>query len=269
MDAAHELLRVDDTKDAANVVAHLFRGCRGKSNDLSRIKPLDDTAELRIGWPNGVAFLLDVAVWGVFTSVIVGRLGTTQLAAHNVAGNFIHIAFMPAVGLNHAVAAIVGRWIGRGDVATAKARTYTAMKLAVGYMVVVGVGLAVFGRPLIRLCFSKDLDVIRLGHRLLILAATFQAFDAINIITMGALRGAGDTRWMAVVMFLAACLVFLPLAIVLGWVAHWGAVGAWVGATVYIVGLSGVLFARFQGERWKQICIFTEDRTPSPTGQVE
>ena len=215
---------------------------------------------LRIGWPNGIAFLLDVATWGVFTSIIVGGLGTVQLAAHNAASNFMHLSFMPALGLNHAVAAIVGRWIGRGDIATAKARTYTAMRLAMVYMFVMGIVLAVFGRYLIWRCFSTDPEVIRLGRMLLILAAVFQAFDAVNITCIGALRGAGDTRWMAVAMFVAAYSVFLPLSLFLARMLGWGAVGAWIGATVYVIGLSGVLFGRFRGERWRHISIFTQDR---------
>ncbi len=223
--------------------------------DLTKMREL-----FRIGWPAGVSFFIDVFNWGIFTSFLVGRFGTTALAAHVAATNFMHVSFMPAVGLNNAIAPIVGQWIGRDNIPTAKARTYTAMKLAVVYMTLMGLIMAVFGGRLIRLCFSDDPEVIRLGHYLLILAAVFQGFDATNIITMGALRGAGDTRYMAVVVSILAYLLFLPLAWVLGHVLGLAAVGAWIGATVYIILLSLVLFRRFNGERWRHIRIFEKDR---------
>jgi Na+-driven multidrug efflux pump len=169
------------------------------------------------------------------------------------------LSFLPALGLNQAIAAIVGQWIGRKDVPRAKARTYTAMRLAVAYMTFVGVTLAVFGGPLIRIAFSQNPEVIQLGWILLILCAAFQGFDAVNIVLFGALRGVGDTRWMMWATFLGGYLVFLPVALVLAFVLGWGAIGAWLGATVYIVLLSGVVFLRFRGEGWRSVRIFESD----------
>ncbi|HOE66296.1 MAG TPA: MATE family efflux transporter [Candidatus Hydrogenedentes bacterium] len=214
---------------------------------------------LRIGWPAGMMFLIDIVNWSVFTSYIVGHFGTTQLAAHNAAMNFMALSFMPAVGLNHAIAPIVGQWIGRGDIARAKARTYTALRLAIGYMTCMGILMGTFGAELIRSVFSVDPEVVRIGKILLVLAALFQAFDAVNITVSGALRGAGDTRWMAVMSFLGTYLFFLPLALFFAFVMHWQAVGAWIGATAYIIALSGVLFLRFHREKWRHISIFTPE----------
>lgn len=214
---------------------------------------------VRIGVPSGLTVLMDVANWGIFTSYVVGHFGSVQLAAHNAAVNFMHVAFMPALGLNQGIAAIVGRYVGSGDIVRAKARTYTAMKIAAAYMGLVGLCFGVFGATFMRL-FSADPAVISLGHILLILAAMFQAFDALNIVTSGALRGAGDTRWMAYLMFFGAYLVFLPLAVVLAWPLGGGAVGAWIGATIYIVGISGFFVMRFRSERWRHIRVFATER---------
>ena len=104
---------------------------------------------------------------------------------------------------------------------------------------------------------------------LLILAAVFQAFDAINITCLGALRGAGDTRWVAAVTFFFAYFFFLPLSLFLAFVFKWGAIGAWVGATVYIIGLSGILFRRFYGEKWRNISIFAPNAVPNAGALAE
>ena len=215
---------------------------------------------LRIGWPAGLSFLLDLLNWAIFTSFIVGYFGTVHLAANNAVMALIHVSFMPAVGLNHAIAPIVGQWIGRGGIPTAKARTYTAMRLAIVYMVSVGISLAAFGPLLIRLFYTSDPDIVRLGHILLILAATFQAFDAINIVASGALRGAGDTRFLLRVTITVGYLFFLPLATALAFWGHWGAVGAWLGVIAYVVVLSVFLWSRFHYEGWRHIRIFEKDR---------
>jgi MATE family multidrug resistance protein len=225
-----------------------------------KIDPVKLGELVRIGWGAGVAQFMDIFNWTLFTMVIVGGFGEVALAAHNVAINFMQVSFMPAIGVHNGIAPIVGRYIGEGDIPRAKARTHTAIRICMAYMVTIGVTMAVFGQPLIRFFFAPPAEVVRVGHFLLILAAIFQAFDAINIAVMGALRGAGDTRWMAIVVVIAAYGGFLPLALIFGYGFQGGAIGAWMGATVYIIGLSGILFARFQGERWRHIRIFASDR---------
>jgi len=220
---------------------------------------------LRIGVPCGFTFFMDVANWGVFTSYIVGHFGTVALASHNAAINFMHLSFMPAVGLNQGIAAIVGQYVGRKDPDTAAARTYTALKIAIVYMFLMGIVFAFFGRPLIGWFFSNDPEVLRMSHALLLLAALFQGFDAINIVASGALRGAGDTRWMAIATFLLAYLFFLPLALLMAFAVGLGAVGAWVGATAYIIVLSGILFSRFRSGHWRRITIFVNEMVLKPT----
>ena len=126
-------------------------------------------------------------------------------------------------------------------------------------MTAVGLCLAVFGKPLIRLCFSIDPEVVALGGTLLVLAAVFQGFDAVNIVLFGALRGAGDTRWIMFATLFVGYGFFLPLAWILAVNGNMGAFGAWAAATAYIIVLSVVVFMRFRGERWRHIRIFEKD----------
>lgn len=232
--------------------------------ELERVREL-----VRIGLPNGLTFFLDIANWAIFTSFIVGYFGAVHLAAHNIAISLMHLAFMPAVAINQGIAPIVGQWIGRQDFVRAKARTYTALKITAIYMGFIGVVNAIFGAWIIDLGFSDEAEVIQLGAHLLLLAAIFQAFDAINIVCAGALRGAGDTRWMMWVTFISAYLIFLPLALVLAFPLEGRTYGAWVGATVYIIALSGFLFARFHSEKWRDIQIFSEDIAAPMEGPIE
>lgn len=214
---------------------------------------------LRIGLPSGLTFLMDVANWGIFVSFIVGYFGAVQLAANNIAISFMSLSFMPAIAINQGIAPIVGKWIGRKDYARARARAFTALRITVAYMTVMGLVFAFFGDRFIAVLFQQPEDVVALGHRLLIIAAVFQAFDAVNIVLMGALRGAGDTRWMMWVMFIGAYPIFLPAAYLLAIVYGMEAFGAWLGAAAYVVVLSGVYLMRFRGEKWRQVNIFSDE----------
>lgn len=219
----------------------------------------------RIGWPSGLTFLLEITTWGIFTSWVIGKFGDVALAAHTAALTVMHMSFILGIGLNHAIAPIVGNWIGKGHPDVAIARTYTAIKIAVVYMTLMGVVFALFGGNIISVAFGQSGDVVSIGYKLLLFAAVFQAFDAVTIVTAGALRGAGDTRWMAVMMGIASYLGFLPLALLLAWVVGWEAVGAWAGATLYIIGVSGLLFYRFRSEKWRDINIFIDPEDVSAT----
>ncbi len=217
----------------------------------------------RIGWPAGLSGFFDVAAWSMFTSFIVGGFGAAQLAAHTGALNFMHLSFIPAMGLGYATAPIVGRWLGRGDYPMARRRAITAVKLGMVIMTTVGVTLAIFGGTFMR-AFSDDPEVIRLGHSLLILAAIFAAFDAVNIVLMGALRGAGDTRWVMVALFAGSYGVCLPLAWLFSRPLGQGALGAWYGATLYVILLSGAFVWRFHRGEWRHINIFSPPNSPTP-----
>ncbi len=221
----------------------------------------------RIGFPSGLTFLFDILNWALFTTHIVGRDGTTALAGHNAALGLMHLAIMPAFALNHGIAAIVGQWIGRGRPDIAMKRAYVAVKIAVVYMMVVGFINAFVGEWVIATLFKAPPEVTRIGQHLLYFAACFAAFDAIFFVSMGALRGAGDTRWTMWATIVGNYAVFMPLALLTAIGLGFGAYGAWAAATVYVMGLSYVVLRRFRSGKWREICIFSTDAaTASPQG---
>ena len=94
-----------------------------------------------------------------------------------------------------------------------------------------------------------------MGAKVLMLAGVFQLSDAFGICSNGALRGAGDTRFTMVVGILYAWVLFLPLAYFLAYTMNGGVVGAWVGATVYIIVYGVTVFIRFRRGKWESIKI--------------
>ena len=123
------------------------------------------------------------------------------------------------------------------------------------YMTFMGIVFLAFRDPLIRL-FSQRPEVVEVGKTVLVYAAMFQFSDAIGILSHGALKGAGDTKFPAIMSALVAWFFFLPLGYYLGKPAVLGLHGAWLAATVYIWILDIILFWRFVSERWRKIDIF-------------
>jgi len=220
-----------------------------------------------VGWPAGLTLGMDTGSWAVFIAFVVGRFGTESLAASGIVGQIMMGSFMPTVGLSIAVTALVGQWIGRRDYERAKSRFRAALGLGTAYMTVMGFLFVAFRHQLVAL-FRDEPEIVALGGEFLIFAAAFQFCDAIGIVSSGALKGAGDTKWPMAAGLVAAWGIFLPLAAILSRYTRLGVTGAWIGATVYIYLLGAALFWRFVSGRWQKIDIFAPLPTES-TGTVE
>lgn len=210
---------------------------------------------LRIGLAGGLAYALDLGSWTIFIAAVVGRLGENVLAGNNAASQIMHLSFMPAIGLNIGVTALVGRHIGMGDIPGAKRRAYLSMAAAACYMTIMGALFVLFRKPLIGI-FSNDPEVVRAGGVILVYAGLFQFVDAVGILSSGALKGAGDTNFPVIMQLVLAWGVFLPAVFLFGRPEAGGIHGAWITAVVYIWIFDIILFFRFRGERWKKIDIF-------------
>ena len=103
--------------------------------------------------------------------------------------------------------------------------------------------------------FTDDAGVAQLGRPILLLGALFQVFDALAIISEGALRGAGDTRWPFGVQTALGWGFFVPLSYFLGVTLDGGLTAAWCAGLVYVAVLAAVLLARFHSGAWQRIRI--------------
>jgi len=105
--------------------------------------------------------------------------------------------------------------------------------------------------------WSSDDKVIAVGINIMIFAAIFQVFDAATLIYSGALRGAGDTLWLAGVSAFAAIGVLgIGGAIITVLFPQLGSVGPWIAATLSIVTTGLANRYRFKSNRWMRIDLF-------------
>lgn len=208
---------------------------------------------LRTSLPIGGQWVLDMLAFASF-STLVARMGTAQMAASQSLLNLMHLSFMQVVGVSIAVSTLVGRYVGAGDLAAAARSHDTGVRL--GVVLSIAAGLVFLSAP--ELClriFTDDTDVLALGSPLLAVGAAFQVADAIGVLSGGALRGAGDTRWPLIVQTALAWGFFLPAAYVGAIVLDGGLTGAWLGGVAYVAVLGFVLRRRFRSGAWKRVRI--------------
>lgn len=209
------------------------------------------TRLIRIGLPIGIHYVLDMGSFLVF-SAYIGRMGTEQLAANHIVIQVLALSFMPCHGFSVSATTLMGQYIGAGFPDLAKKSAYTAIKLGLTYALLIGVVYVLFPEQLVRI-FNNDPAVVSFGKKIVYFAALFQIFDALQMVSAGGLRGAGDTKTPMILAIGGGWLVFLPFGFLFGTVMKGGVVGAWLGATLYIVCLGIAMFLWLKTDRWKRI----------------
>jgi MATE family multidrug resistance protein len=223
---------------------------------------------IRVGWPAGMQFFNDILAWGIFITVLVGYFGEMHRAASAVVMRYLHVSFMPAVGVGIACTALVGRYIGQGRPDIALRRARAGLLLAVAYMGVCGILFYVFRFDLMRAFASvpveagvpeaarqaEEAQIIAIGSQVFVCAAVFQCFDAVGIVFVGALRGAGDTFWPMVITFAASwALIVGGGCAFVRYAPGLTSVGPWVAGSLYVIVLGAIMAWRFESGKWRSI----------------
>lgn len=204
---------------------------------------------LGLGVPTGLHFGFEMLAFTAFTAVL-GSLGAEELAAHHVALNTMRASFLPGVAVSEATSILVARSLGGDDVRSADRSTRAALVLAVGFMGLCGCVFALFGRDIAG-AFSNDPSVVAIAGRLLLLAAVFQMLDAAYMVLRGALRGAKDVRWVAVVGTSVAWLSIPGSALLFGRLGGLGALGGWIGFILETSLGATLLLRRWRKGAWR------------------
>jgi len=216
---------------------------------------------IKIGFPAAVQTGNEILCWSIFMSRLIGVFGTYHQAAGWIALTYMHLSFMPAIGLSVAVTTLVGKYVGAGRPDAAIARARLGLIMAVIYMTVCGLFFLLFRYELVEVFVggqdlsSRDAEqILQIGATLMICGAFFQAFDAFGIIYTGALRGAGDTIWPGIVT------VIYSWGFILGggwfmvtYFPELESAGPWIAAWVYILFFGLTMAWRFESGGWRSL----------------
>jgi Na+-driven multidrug efflux pump len=182
----------------------------------------------------------------------VASLGTTSYAAHMVCMNIMTISFGFGDGLQIANTSLVGQSMGKDRVDMAKIYTGVTKKI--------GIVIAIVLSVLITLCsdqlagfFTTDLGVIKECEIPLIILSLTVLFQIPQVIITGALRGAGDVRFVAILMLVSVTLVRPCLTYLLCYPLKLGLTGAWIALFTDQITRNLLSNWRFRQGKWKTI----------------
>jgi len=208
---------------------------------------------LSLGLPSGFQYFFEVGAFS-FAVVMVGWLGTKQLAAHQIAINLASISFMAVLGISVAGSIRVGNAVGMKDIAETRRAGFTASLLGASIMLVAGVIFILF-RNFLPTLYVNDEIVISYASSLLIIAALFQLSDGTQAVGIGILRGLTDVKIPTAITFIAYWIVGLPVGYLLGFTFELGVQGVWIGLLLGLTTSAILLTLRFNS-RSKHIITF-------------
>lgn len=202
-----------------------------------------------IGWPVAITYGVEAALF-LATSLMIGLLGETQLAAHQIALNVASVTFMVPLAIGQAANVRVGYWLGAGQPMAARHAGFVAIGLGVAFMSLSG--LVMIGAPhsivglYLRLDDPNNVRTVEIAASLLGVAAVFQIVDGMQAVGSGCLRGLKDTR----IPMLAAAFgywgVGFPTGYLLAFHAGFGARGLWWGLAAGLASVAVLMTLRFE-----------------------
>lgn len=207
-----------------------------------------------LGTPVAFAFFFEVTL---FTCIplMIAHLGSTVVAAHQIANNFCSMVFMLPLSIGLATTIRVGHLAGATDLKELRKAIGTAIQL--GLLLAIGIAiLTLVARHWVAAQYSTDPEVLKLAASILVLACFYQLSDAVQVICSCTLRGLKYTKPIFYITFIAYWPIGFGLGCVLGltdWlVAPMGAQGFWVGIIIGLT-VAAILLGRLLVWQLKRI----------------
>ncbi len=206
---------------------------------------------LRLSLPAGLQQFFFATGMTVFFTII-GRIGTAELAASNVLLNLLLVALLPAMGFGLAAASLVGESLGRADPAEARRWVREVAVLAMAAIGIISLP-ALIAPDLLLGPFLHDPETLALARWPLRLIALGMPIDALGMVLMFSLQGAGDTRTVLVVSVGLQWLLLLPAVYFVG--ALLGLLGIWIVQLGYRALQTGVFTVIWRRGKWATISV--------------
>lgn len=211
---------------------------------------------LRYGLPVGLYEVLNMASFTIFVFV-TRRVGEVSLAVSNACFTVCFLLYAPVSGFAIGAQTLVGQALGRGDVPAARDALKKTLVLGLSFVFMVCLVALFFCRPVLSLFVPDADDAVRnefysTGFMLFVCLCGWMLFDATDIIVSGALKGAGDTRFVMAWMFVASFLIWLPVVFLVAEFRN-TITALWATQVFYVVVISAGTVLRWRGGKWKFI----------------
>lgn len=198
---------------------------------------------LHIGIPSSLQYAMEAGAFAV-SGIMVGWLGATTQAAHQIALNIASFSFMAALGLSLGGSIRVSHAFGRGNKTLMRTIGISTLYGGIAYGVFCVCYFILF-RYQLPLIFTREPAVISLAASLLFFAAVFQISDSTQAIGVGLLRGIKDVKVPTLLVAIAYWGVGIPVGYWLAFTREMGASGIWLGLVIGLTASSLLCNRRF------------------------
>ncbi len=202
----------------------------------------------RLGWPISLSLLAEVTLFAG-SSILMGWVGVVPLAAHGIALQVISILFMIPLGLSGGATVRIGLAMGRNDQRGVRVAGLATLALTLGLALASATLCLTLPGPLIGLFLDRSREdaqaILDYGVPLMAVAAAFQVFDWLQVVSAGLLRGLKDTRVPMAVAVLCYSLVGVPAAYIIAFQIGVGGTGVWMGMALGLALAGPALTWRF------------------------
>lgn len=216
---------------------------------------------LRFGSPSGFEMILNIVAFNVMVLMFHSHSFVAATAA-TILFNWDLVSFVPLIGMEIAVISLVGRFMGANDPDTAHKAVMSGVKVGTIYSVFILILFVFFPHFLVGIFRPQGADdvfvrAIPLAVFMVRLAALYVLVEAMLLVFIGALRGAGDTFW-AMVISVSLHWLMTGAVFVLLRIFHYPPQTAWAAMVFLFIVFSLVVYWRYRSGKWRKIRVLHE-----------
>ncbi|SDU46995.1 MATE family efflux transporter [Desulfobacula phenolica] len=209
---------------------------------------------LAIGIPAGFQYFFEVSAFTA-SSIMIGWMGTVELAAHQIALNLASISFMIAMGISSAATIRVSNAVGQKNIHATRIAGFSATLLCAVFMASAGLIFILF-RFFLPTLYISEKEVIDISAALLVIVAFFQISDGTQAVGLGILRGITDMKIPTLITLVAYWVIGLPSGYFLAFTCNMGIYGVWYGLLISLTASAFFMMIRFNAKSKQIIRIF-------------
>lgn len=198
----------------------------------------------KLGWPIALQMGMETASFSL-CAIMLGWLGETPLAAHQIMNTITTLCFMIYYGMGAAIAVRVSYFRGQEDMPNLRRSAYAGFHL----ILVWGLFLCTIVfciRHQLGSWYTDSEEVRQLVAVLVIPMLAYQFGDGLQIAFANALRGLADVKPMMYIAFVAYIILSLPTSYIFGFLLDWGTVGIWMGFPIGLTSAGIAFYLRFR-----------------------
>ena len=199
---------------------------------------------VKVGLPVAFQMGMETASFGL-SVIMVGWLGSTALAAHQVMLSISQLCFMMLYGMGSATAVRISYFYGQNDIQKVRSTANTGFHIIL--LMIICTILPIFLlRNILGGWFTDDTQVSLIVAQLVLMLTLYQFGDGLQITFANALRGITDVKLIMLFSFIAYFVISLPAGYLFGFVFNWGIVGIWAAFPFGLTSAGLMFYLRFR-----------------------